>query len=98
MTTKIYVVMGTTGEYSDRTEWAVCAYAHKSMAEKHADEAMLWSHKHGKAAQAKYEHTYKDEDKPNSPWDADYQLYYTRTDYYVMDVSMRDTLPSGETA
>ncbi len=31
----IYVVMGTVGEYSARSEWAIAAYTDKSLAEKH---------------------------------------------------------------
>jgi hypothetical protein len=30
---KVYVVCGSTGEYSDHTEWAVCAYEKQEMAE-----------------------------------------------------------------
>lgn len=35
----IYVVMGHTGEYSDRREWPVCGYKTKEMAEEHAFQA-----------------------------------------------------------
>lgn len=31
-----YVVWGTTGEYSDRSEWQVAAYTNKGQAEAHA--------------------------------------------------------------
>lgn len=34
-TTKIYVVMGTSGEYSDRNEWAVVAYTIEKDARRH---------------------------------------------------------------
>lgn len=37
--TTIYVVYGQTGEYSDHTEWLVCAYEDKVKAERHADLA-----------------------------------------------------------
>ena len=29
---KIYVVIGTCGEYSDRSEWVVCAYSNQKLA------------------------------------------------------------------
>lgn len=38
----IHIVVGTVGEYSDRSEWEVCAYFDKSLAEAHVkalDEA-----------------------------------------------------------
>ena len=31
----IYLVQGTTGEYSDRVEWCVCAYPTRAQAELH---------------------------------------------------------------
>jgi len=35
MENKIYVVMGTTGEYSDRSEWLVIAYFDEEKAKQH---------------------------------------------------------------
>lgn len=32
---KIYIVHGSTGEYSDRKEWIVCAYKEEDHARKH---------------------------------------------------------------
>lgn len=37
MAEKIYVVMGTSGEYSDRTEWPIVAY----MSEERAKQKVL---------------------------------------------------------
>jgi hypothetical protein len=36
---KVYVVMGQTGEYSDRTEWPVVAYHDEARAKEHATNA-----------------------------------------------------------
>lgn len=36
---KVYVVMGTSGEYSDRNEWPVIAYFDKEKAEQHIKNA-----------------------------------------------------------
>lgn len=33
---KIYLVIGSTGEYSDHTQWTVCAYGDQVQAELHA--------------------------------------------------------------
>lgn len=84
----VHIVMGTTGEYSDRSEWPVCGYADKALADKHADEAKLWDHKNGRAWDAA---PYGN--KPESPWDLDYHRDYTGTDYYVIGVDIRDALP-----
>lgn len=37
----IWVVMGRTGEYSDSTDWLVCAYENEAAAHRHADRAMV---------------------------------------------------------
>ena len=36
----VWLVIGTCGEYSDRSEWVVAAYFDKALAERHADLAM----------------------------------------------------------
>lgn len=33
---RVYLVMGSTGEYSDRTEWCVAVYTNREQAELHA--------------------------------------------------------------
>lgn len=38
----IFVVVGVTGEYSDRNEWYVVAYPDEKSANDHADAANLW--------------------------------------------------------
>lgn len=74
----IYVVMGQTGEYSDRSEWPVMAYTDKPSAEKHADDAMM----EARRLKADQEYGAKNKYDPNMSMD------YTGTDYYVMDVPM----------
>lgn len=36
---KIYIVQGSSGEYSDREEWLVCAYVNQQQAENHVLKA-----------------------------------------------------------
>lgn len=36
---KVCVVMGTSGEYSDRREWVVCAYTDEALAKAHVEAA-----------------------------------------------------------
>lgn len=35
--TKVYVVIGESGEYSDRRDWTVCAYLSEDMARRHVE-------------------------------------------------------------
>lgn len=39
MTNTIHVVMRSTGEYSDRSETAICAYTDEALAREHVEEA-----------------------------------------------------------
>lgn len=82
---KIYLVVGTTGEYSDRSTWYVCAYPNKKDAEKHADEAKLWDHQHGE----EWENTLRSERLQN-PLDPYYDRDYTGTDYYVNECELKE--------
>jgi len=36
---RIFVVQGSTGEYSDRTDWVVCAYKSEAAAKEHVMKA-----------------------------------------------------------
>jgi len=90
----IYVVMGTTGEYSDRGEWPVRAHRTKLAAEDHVARAERLA----KAAFAKYgshmfswqteaegglSDEFKAED-PNLNWQ------YTGTSYFIYEVELAD--------
>jgi hypothetical protein len=39
MQDKVYVVIGETGEWADASQWNVCAYLDKSLADQHAQTA-----------------------------------------------------------
>jgi hypothetical protein len=39
MAKTIYIVTGTSGDYSDRDEWPVCAYEDEALAQQHAIKA-----------------------------------------------------------
>jgi hypothetical protein len=94
----IYVVVGQTGEYSDRTDWYVCAYLDEAKATKHADEAMKWAvQNEEKCSEMTYETDYYSEDFTfGNPWDEDMQMQSRRTDYYVAAVEIREDLPVVE--
>lgn len=40
---KVFVVFGKTGEYSDRSEWPVCAYSSEDDAKTHVTKAQEYS-------------------------------------------------------
>jgi hypothetical protein len=90
---KLWVVVGGTGEYSDRFEWFVCAYWDESTAQAHADEAMLAA-RDIQAQFGRYEtHGARfDALAAANPWDPRLRMDYTGTDYHVDDVEVRDTL------
>lgn len=79
MSEQIFLVIGTTGEYSDRDEWYVAAYRDRAKAESHALLA--------KAEGA----TLKRGDK--NAYDKDFQKDYTGTDYYVAEVLLCEDVP-----
>lgn len=87
MTTTVYVIRGTTGEYSDRQEWLVCAYQDEQLAKDHVLAATRWAHEeHARIGR------YGDSDRP-SPYDPDIVIYYTGTAYRYDAVLVRDALP-----
>jgi hypothetical protein len=83
-TQTIYVVMGTTGEYSDRTEWPVVAFCQKDTAEKLIEQAT----KRAKEIEATREERYYVERGCNE-FDPDMTMDYTGTYYFLYEVELR---------
>lgn len=83
---KIYVVGGTTGEYSNRTDWNVCAYRSKKKAETHVRNAMLRAKELETSKAGRYDSI---QDGLNE-FDPDMQMDYTGTEYFVSVVDLRD--------
>ena len=75
---KIYVVVGSTGEYSDYRVWSVAAYKDEAMARKHAEEAKTW---------------YLESNDHKNPFDPDMIESYVGTDWTVQGIDWRDELP-----
>ena len=87
--TKIWIVEGTTGVYSDASYWTVCAYKTKEQAEEHARNAML----RGKEIQKQHPgHTYHnwDENRVKNEFDPEMRLDYTGTEYYTVECILKD--------
>jgi hypothetical protein len=87
----IFVVMGTRGEYSEREEWPVCAYTNRALADKHADEAMLWWKRWLDGLEEQGLESWE-VTAPASPWDAR-EFEFRAPDYFVLAVEMREALP-----
>lgn len=83
---KIYVVFGSTGEYSDRTEWLIKAF---SNAEK-AKELVINATQEADRIRVKYKSSYFNWDSKNDPnkYDPKMLLDYTGTSYYYQSVEL----------
>lgn len=76
---KITVVMGTTGEYSDSTEWPVKAFADRGKAEAFC---LLLNDLVRGSSEWDHEKSYEFK----HPLDPKCRIDYTGTSYYVFDV------------
>lgn len=85
---KLFIVMGTTGEYSDRTEWPVVAYEDEEEAEKHVDAAT----RRAKELEVGRGSRYELSDKERSVYDPGMGMDYTGTDYYVLEVELHENV------
>lgn len=85
---KIYIVEGTTGEYSDRSEWPVAAYADESLAQQHAEAAKRWYEEHD-CFERHYDEIFQ------NPFDPFMHINYTGTDWTVYEVELRTELPES---
>ncbi len=73
----IYIVRGFCGEYSDRSEWTVCAYESREGAEAHA----LAAQAAGNSVESR-----TDRDNFKNPHDDYFRTDYTGTEYHVEEV------------
>jgi hypothetical protein len=79
---KIFLVRGSTGEYSDRLEWIVAAYRDESRAKAHAEAARQWAEK---AVEECGDEPWKISQKQN-PHDPHMSVDYTGVIYGVQPV------------
>jgi hypothetical protein len=88
----IYLVQGNCGEYSDYSEWVVCAYRREDLAQQHAVRAKEWRQKNVPLDRP------TPEDLKN-PYDNryDYGLDH-HTDWTAYGVEVRDALPEDRLA
>jgi hypothetical protein len=94
MHTHIYIVMGATGEYSDRNEWAVAAYYDEELAKTHVEEAT----KRAKAIEVAAEvdaadWNLKEKLMKENPFDSCSYMSYTGNGYYIYTLPISRELP-----
>ncbi len=92
---KIYVVMGSTGEYSDQTEWPVCAYMDEKKAEERVLEAsaisrMIFQWECAECGNGWRDHyaSFCKMPKPQNKYDPNFEMDYTGTTYYLIEVNL----------
>lgn len=84
MTEKIFVVEGTTGEYSDRSEWPVMAYVDEEKAKEHVVNA----ERRAKELEATRRDYFDNVEKGANEFDPEMIMDYTGTSYYYYDVEL----------
>lgn len=92
--TKIYLVQGNCGEYSDYQEWVVCGYRDEAMAQEHACSAKAWLQQN-----VRYDMPYDERKKLKNPFDSESSLYGANpdTDWTAFGVEIRTSLPKAAT-
>ena len=95
----IYVVMGTTGEYSDRSEWPVVAFHTEKAANKRVKELADWAITKGvHTSQGGGDFNTRarvSKDCPGAGGEY-FRIDYTGIDWYVMPVRLADTSTEGQ--
>lgn len=86
---KIFVIMGSTGEYSDRREWSVRAVSSKEAAISFVDQAEKIANeqeaiKYPPSGDTNWEH------QPVSALDPNFKMDYTGTSYFYYEVDLFD--------
>jgi hypothetical protein len=77
---KIYIVEGTTGEYSDRMEWIVCAFTNEQKAKAHVEGA-------AKRAREIFLAGYP---RQRNEFDPEMQMDYSGTEYFLSETELQE--------
>jgi hypothetical protein len=99
---KIFTVHGTTGEYSDRSEWVVCAYTKEEDAKQHielaSEYARLWKEKSKSADYLKIAYSVEGQEMQEkaNPMDPKFSMDYTGTSYWLEEVELNSSFVSVE--
>jgi len=91
---KIWIVYGSTGEYSDRVEWAVMAYTDELKARVHVENCTAWFREYGPYAnlaprEPKWAAYIRwNDQKLANPYDPNMSVDYTGTRWYLDEVEL----------
>ena len=96
MTTEpmVYMVVGWTGEYSDRTDWPVRAYLSEENAVRHRDAASVWAKEFFRVLGNGYYNRLAKAAMRTCPHDKDFTMTYTGTDYEIWEAPLGDGEPT----
>lgn len=86
MSVPIYVVMGGTGEYSDREEWPVKAFIEK----KDAEQLVVDATKVSKLIDMRDYDARRAITKDTNPFDPNMKMDYTGTYYYIIETELEE--------
>lgn len=84
----VWIVEGSTGQYSDHREWPVCAYPTEELAAEHARLAQTRADELGR----EYD-TYHDIPAGANEWDTRMSSDHNGTRYIHYMIELRDALP-----
>lgn len=87
---EFFVVFGSRGEYSDRTDYLICAYPFEWLAQQHVEAA---EQAQTQWASPENEYLYGRNIPELQRWDHKFRWDYTGTRYYYKPVKMRTALP-----
>ena len=79
----LWIVTGSTGEYSDRCEWTLCAYRTEEEAKRHVELAQAEADRIERTRENRY-----NSGEPNK-YDSRMQMDYTGTSYHCEMVELR---------
>lgn len=82
----VYIVTGTTGEYSDRSEWLVAAYYTEGLAKKHVMDAEKWYLMNGGDNMCDL----FEGELPENPFDPDMYISYTGASWFIQKAELKE--------
>lgn len=92
----MFVVVGSTGEYSDRQEWFVAAYDSEAKAQQHVLALDAWLRANRLHQDDDVDYLSADSRGVVCPLDQSFSCDYTGTRYHVDPVEVRDQPPVYE--
>ncbi len=83
---EIWIVVGSTGEYSDYREWSVAAYTSKEEAEKHVELCKKWFDDNGGIEELRSNYDIL------NPYDPHMSVDYTGTTWSIFPLILKETV------